>query len=131
MPPERTPARSLLDLVTREIIEAERPESPADRRGTREWAAVFLILFGFIAAGVGWVGGVILLWRSRAWTTRDKLIGTLVLPRGLLLSVPLRDTLFSVSLGSWEANFARTAWLDSRRPRSVCSARCRPAPLKP
>ena len=69
----------------REIIEAERPELtvPAERRGTREWAAVFLLLFGFVAVGVGWVVGVILLWRSRAWTTKDKLIGTFVLPGGL------------------------------------------------
>jgi hypothetical protein len=75
----------------REIVAAERPESiaPAERRGTREWAAVFLLLFGFVAAGVGWVVGVILLWRSRAWTTRDKLIGTLVLPGGLVSTVVL------------------------------------------
>jgi hypothetical protein len=75
----------------REIVEAERPEStvPAERRGTREWVAVFLLLFGFVAAGVGWVVGVVLLWRSRAWTTRDKLIGTLVLPGGLLATVLL------------------------------------------
>jgi hypothetical protein len=80
-------AREVLDRLgdPREIIAAERPESiaPAERRGTREWAAVFLLLFGFIAVGVGWVVGVILLWRSRAWTTKDKLIGTLVLPGGL------------------------------------------------
>jgi hypothetical protein len=56
------------------------------RRGTREWAAIFLLLFGFAAAGVGWIVGVILLWSSRAWTTRDKLIGTLVLPGGLFAS---------------------------------------------
>jgi hypothetical protein len=69
----------------REIVAAARPESigPAERRGTREWAAVFLLLFGFIAAGLGWIVGVVLLWSSRAWTTRDKLIGTLVLPGGL------------------------------------------------
>ena len=75
----------------REIIEAERPDLivPAERRGTREWAAIFLLLFGFIAAGIGWVVGVILLWRSRAWTTRDKLIGTLVLPGGLFATVLL------------------------------------------
>ena len=75
----------------REIIAAERPRLilTAERRGTREWAAILLLLFGFIAAGVGWIVGVVLLWRSRAWTTRDKLIGTLVLPGGLLLTVPL------------------------------------------
>jgi hypothetical protein len=75
----------------REIIAAERPESmvPVEHRGPREWTAIFLLLFGFIAAGVGWVVGVILLWRSRAWTTRDKLIGTLFLPGGLFLTVVL------------------------------------------
>jgi hypothetical protein len=86
-------AREVLNRLgePREIIAAERPEGivTAERRGTREWAAVFLLLFGFIAAGVGWVVGVILLWGSRAWTTRDKLIGTLVLPGGLLMTVLL------------------------------------------
>lgn len=69
----------------REIIAAERPESilRAERRGTQEWMAVFLLLFGFLAFGVGWFVGVVLLWRSRAWTTKDKLIGTFVLPGGL------------------------------------------------
>lgn len=75
----------------REIVEAARPEPSVtgNRRGTREWAAVFLLLFGFIAAGVGWLVGVVLLWRSRAWTIRDKLIGTLVLPGGVFLSALL------------------------------------------
>jgi hypothetical protein len=75
----------------REIIEAERPEliGPVGRRGTREWMAVFLLQFGFVAAGVGWVVGVVLLWSSRAWTTRDKLIGTLVLPGGLFPTLVL------------------------------------------
>ena len=30
-----------------------------------------------------WLVGVVLLWRSRAWTARDKLIGTLLIPGGL------------------------------------------------
>ncbi len=30
-----------------------------------------------------WVVGVVLLWRSRAWSVRDKLLGTLVVPGGL------------------------------------------------
>jgi hypothetical protein len=75
----------------REIVAAERPESmaPVERRGPREWTAIFLLLFGFVAAGIGWVVGVVLLWRSRAWTTRDKLIGTFVLPGGLFSTVVL------------------------------------------
>ena len=73
-----------------EIVDAERPELiVSTHRGTREWAAIFLLLFGLFAAGVGWVVGVILLWSSRAWTTKDKLIGTLVLPGGLFTSAVL------------------------------------------
>lgn len=67
------------------IIAAERPdpdELPA-RRGTREWAAIILLLFGGFLVGVGWFVGLILLWSSRAWNTRDKWIGTLVVPGGL------------------------------------------------
>jgi hypothetical protein len=32
---------------------------------------------------VGWIAFLILLWSSRAWNTREKLIGTLVVPGGL------------------------------------------------
>ena len=46
------------------------------RRSGWEWATVVLL-------PVVWVVGVVLLWRSRAWTTRDKLIGTLLVPGGL------------------------------------------------
>lgn len=66
-----------------DIVDAERPPERADRRGVREWAAIFLLLLGGFAFGVGWIIGVILLWSSRAWDTRDKLIGTLVVPGGL------------------------------------------------
>jgi hypothetical protein len=71
------------------IIAAEtpHPDELPDRRGTREWAAIILLLFGGFILGVGWFAGVILLWSSRAWTMRDKWIGTLVVPGGLATSV--------------------------------------------
>lgn len=47
-----------------------------ERRGRREWTTVVLL-------PLVWMVGVVLLWRSRAWTLRDKLIGTLVVPGGL------------------------------------------------
>jgi hypothetical protein len=47
-----------------------------ERLSRREWATVVLL-------PLVWVVGVVLLWRSRAWTLRDKLIGTLVVPGGL------------------------------------------------
>jgi hypothetical protein len=38
---------------------------------------------GFLLPIIGWVLGVILLWASRVWSTREKLIGTLLVPGGL------------------------------------------------
>jgi hypothetical protein len=67
------------------IIAAEMPppEAAPERRGVGEWAAIILLPFGGFIFGVGWLVGLILLWSSRAWTTRDKWIGTLVIPGGL------------------------------------------------
>jgi hypothetical protein len=58
-----------------------------DTRGTREWAAILLLAFGGFIFVIGWIVGLALLWSSRAWTYRDKLIGTLVIPGGLAGSV--------------------------------------------
>jgi hypothetical protein len=87
--PESSDAEALtvLDRLgePEEIIEAEQPQAvaPRDRRGTHEWAAIVLLLFGGFFFGFGWLVGVILLWSSRAWTTSDKWIGTLIIPGGL------------------------------------------------
>jgi hypothetical protein len=89
IPPAATDAEALtvLDKLgdPETILAAELPSSEItqDSRGTREWAAIVLLLFGGFVVGVGWLAGLILLWSSRAWTTRDKWIGTLVLPGGL------------------------------------------------
>jgi hypothetical protein len=71
------------------IIAAEtpHPDELLRRRGTREWAAIILLLIGGFIVGVGWLVGLGLLWNSRAWATRDKWIGTLVIPGGLATSV--------------------------------------------
>ena len=69
--------------------ETPRPDELPERRTTTKWAAIGLLLFGGFVFAVGWLAGVILLWSSRAWTTRDKLIGTLVITGGLASSVLL------------------------------------------
>lgn len=46
---------------------------------------VFALLFGSLLALVGWFGGVILLWNSKTWTLRDKIIGTALVPFGPIL----------------------------------------------
>ncbi len=65
------------------VAEAGAGQAPAAQAGMNEWLAIsFLLIGGFILI-VGWFVGVVLLWSSKAWTLRDKLIGTLVIPGGL------------------------------------------------
>jgi hypothetical protein len=76
-----------------EIVEAEQPRSavPVDEgpRSWREWGAIVLLPLGGFIFGIGWIAGLILLWSSRAWTTRDKLIGTFILPGGIAAIFPI------------------------------------------
>jgi hypothetical protein len=65
-----------------DIVEAQAPTPTNGKRGGRESAAIFLLLFGFFLLVVGWIVGLVLLWTSHAWRIRDKLIGTMVLPGG-------------------------------------------------
>jgi uncharacterized membrane protein len=58
--------------------EPRRPKKP----GT-EWLVLLLLSLGGFALGIGWCVGVALLWASRSWTRRQKLIGTFVVPGGL------------------------------------------------
>jgi hypothetical protein len=91
--PDATDVQAL-DVIERlgppgEIVEAELPvrSRPDDRRTWREWTAVFLLPLGGFLFGVGWIVGLIFLWSSRAWTTRQKWIGTLVIPGGIATGV--------------------------------------------
>jgi hypothetical protein len=59
------------------------PSRAVARRGPREWAAILLVLLGGLPFGLGWALGVAMLWSSRAWSVRDKLVGTFVVPGGL------------------------------------------------
>lgn len=74
-----------------DIIDAERPEGqrPNDQRRRSERAAVMLLPLGGFALGVGWLVGVALLWRSRLWSTREKLLGTLIVPGGIASIIPV------------------------------------------
>jgi hypothetical protein len=87
-PGDEAGLRTLLDRIGEpEQIAAEaRGDDPAAHgRGRMETAAIVLLLVGGFAWGVGWFVGVVLLWLSSRWSTRDKLIGTFVVPGGLAL----------------------------------------------
>jgi uncharacterized membrane protein len=58
---------------------------PRAESWSMEIAAVVLLLVGGFLAGIGWVVGVVLLWSSRRWTIADKLLGTLLIPGGLVV----------------------------------------------
>lgn len=47
-----------------------------------EVAAVILLTVGSFVPIVGWMVGVVLLWVSRRWHVREKVLGTLVVPGG-------------------------------------------------
>lgn len=93
--------RTLLDRIGDPAeIAAEARARFGVRRGKASWreigALVLLPFGGLVLPVVGWFVGVVLLWTSDSWTTRDKLIGTLVVPGGLLVSAGLAVT-YSVS----------------------------------
>ena len=69
-----------------EIAAEERARSGLGRRrgGWLEYLALFALLLGGFVFVVGWFVGLVLLWLSEAWTTAEKLVGTLLVPGGLL-----------------------------------------------
>jgi hypothetical protein len=71
---------------------------------------VLLLVGGFVFA-VGWVVGLVLLWSSTVWSTRDKVIGTLVFPGGLVLPF-----LLALTPGS-----SGVCISDSQHPTEVCT----------
>ena len=83
--------RTLLDRLgpPEEIVAAAREDDaapaplPARPPGTGlELSAVLLLTVGSFLLVIGWLVGFVLLWVSRRWTTREKLLGTLVIPLG-------------------------------------------------
>jgi hypothetical protein len=79
------------EIVAAGLLTSSRP---VGARHIQEWFAIILLLFGAFAFGIGWLVGLALLWSSSVWRTRDKWLGTLMLPGGFAL-VP-----FVLGLGS-------------------------------
>jgi uncharacterized membrane protein len=86
--------RTLLDrLGDPEEIAAEARERfgvTPKKAGWKEVGALIMLpIGGVILPVLGWFIGIVLLWISDAWSTRDKLVGTLLFPGGLLLPLAL------------------------------------------
>lgn len=73
------------------IAASARGELPV--RADKPWYTVLTIVLlavgGFLVPVLGWLVGLVMLWYSRTWTLRDKLVGTLLLPviAGLVLAI--------------------------------------------
>jgi hypothetical protein len=67
-------------------IAAEAGAPSPDSRRWDAWAP-WLIIFGPVASGLGWIAGILILWTSPTWSQRDKLIATFVSPAGLVALV--------------------------------------------
>jgi hypothetical protein len=80
------------EAETRDVLERlGEPEQIATEAATRDLmperiAVLFLLGSGFLLPVWGWIVGFLLLWRSRTWPLRDKLIGTIV-PGAVQLTV--------------------------------------------
>ena len=64
-------------------------DEPAPSRWKEIAAVILLPIGGILLPVIGWFIGLVLLWVSDAWNTRDKLLGTLLFPGGLLLPLAL------------------------------------------
>jgi len=82
------------------VAEQYGPHGARAGIGAQAVTAIVLLLVGGFLAGIGWIAGVVLLWTSQVWTTREKLIGTLVVPGGLFGAFFVASALLVTSVGS-------------------------------
>jgi hypothetical protein len=83
-PDDAASVRTLLDRVGDPAdIAAEAGAPPPGSRRWDAWAP-WLIIFGPVASGLGWIAGMLILWTSPTWSRRDQLIATFVPLAGLV-----------------------------------------------
>ncbi len=76
--------RTLLDKVGEPAAIAAEAGAPPPGGGRWDAWAPWLIIFGPLASGLGWIAGMLILWPSPTWSRRDKLIATIVPLVGLV-----------------------------------------------
>jgi hypothetical protein len=70
--------------VTAWLVDPSEATFEQSRTVVRDkWVPVLVLLGGFLVL-VGWFVGIALLWSSQTWRLRDKLLGTLLWPGGLV-----------------------------------------------
>jgi hypothetical protein len=91
---EEAEVRNILDRVGEPAVIAEEPRERFGikrvKPGIREILTLILLPLGGFFWVIGWAVGAILLATSQVWTSREKVIGLLVVPGRLLPAFPLR-----------------------------------------
>lgn len=83
-----------------EIAAAARIDAPPHRPriSTRDIITILLLLIGgLMLPFIGWIIGVVMLWTSDAWRSRDKILATLLVPGGLFAPILLGGLAFAVT----------------------------------
>ncbi|MFI0230809.1 hypothetical protein [Streptomyces sp. NPDC017086] len=60
---------------------------PVSRTRWQQWEPLVIVLLVEVGAflfAVGWLTGILMLWTSRQWCTRDKIVGTFLVPGGFV-----------------------------------------------
>ena len=96
----------MISEAARVELESAYVESNPRRESATYTTVVAVVIFvgGVLVPIIGWIVGVVFLWRSRTWTTRDKVIGTTLPPTGglasaVILSMPIFGTLEDIPGG--------------------------------
>lgn len=95
-PGDRAGVRQILDRLGDPAEIAREAGAEPGRRTWYEAMVPLLLPLGALLFLVGWVVGAAILWGSPVWGLRDKLLGTLIFPFGVvgvqfvLLAAPLR-----------------------------------------
>lgn len=75
------------------------------------WLAALLATFGgFILPFIGWIVGVVLLWNSKTWRTRHRVIGTLVAPIVTLIAAAAVMPWQPIAVSNDASTSAFAAW---------------------
>src|SRR5207253_262459 len=103
-PDDEVGVRNVLDRIGDPAeLAAEARERFGIKRPKATWreigALIFLSVGGLILPVIGWFIGVVLLWVSDAWNTRDKLLGTFFAP-GIAVVVLLASAARGGMVGS-------------------------------
>jgi hypothetical protein len=78
------------------MISGALDRRPPRHTGRQERTTIIFLLLGGFLIGIGWLVGAARLWASRAWSTPEKVAGTLLVPGGLATMLWLITT-FAIS----------------------------------